>query len=317
MPDHTISTCFSKGGLPRPFSDGNWAGANGTTLLFCGRKLSLSEQANFIRVIRSWPRPLLRRLSSDGFIQIIVLSSTEFAEKFPESRRQDETAVWERGRLFIEQTRQLKKGMPAIEVILRPVRRSIEKKLAAERSSPPRSSQLIPRDTRSLTGVVKYFMAHGFQVPLGPLLSADLGVAETAGELGQSTHQLRLRLTNPRFNRWVYNFFVNPIFAFDPSVSFYLGFYATTSTRPFGVIGTASWGVDSRLTVLSNLELYLDTNLQYRLHSSGNESSDEFAIEITPRLSTHDKRFSFGLSLATVLSPERAVRASLEGRFLF
>lgn len=177
---------------------------------------------------------------------------------------------------------------------------------------------LFPPDLRlAATTLVRRVVNEGLHYQPSSLFHAELAMANTVGEQGQSSHQLRLRTTNPAFNRWIHNLFIDPIVPVDPGLEIYAGIFGTVATRPFGIVGIFSWGADAELTTLGGYRLYLDSNLQHRVRSSDEIPSEKFLVENTLRFESPDHRIAFGVSGQLRPLPEPEVRLSLMGTVLF
>jgi hypothetical protein len=306
----------------QPFSGLNNRKVHDTTVLFCSAELGNAHRRLILRELDSWPAPLLKTIASNGVLYITRLSQAEFAERFPTQSRVGDTTAWRRGYLYIAEAEDCRPEADAITRILFPVRESLqaERKRAAAWKARRQPLLLVPSYDRLSTEMIQQMVTNGVRLPASRHLLLEGGAVEFVDVQGKSSHRLRVRATNPAFNQWVYHHFVDPLFQLEPSVNYYLGLNATVETKPYALLGILSWGADADLITLGGTELYLDANIQYRLHSSDPLSTDGVALEVTPHLKERRERkyhVATGFTMLLRVYPSPDVRGGVSGKISF
>lgn len=250
-------------------------------------------------VFSAWPPFVLQKISPKSHIQIVVTKE----EGEPGLR------LSEGGQLILDGAGSLSDRRRELFILLADLRSNLERH--TERTplrTVTRSSRFpIPPDfALAAKTLVRQFASHGLTYHPSGIFRADLGLVESVTDTGKSTHKVRLRTTNPAFNRWVYNLVVDPIVPIDPGLEFYAGAFGTVATNPFAIVGIFAWGADAEITDLLGNRIFLDGNIQHRVRSSGELPTDKLVFELNPRLETRDGRASVGLNVAVAAlhSPE-------------
>lgn len=275
---------------------------------FCGRPLNDDQKRWIAEILSSYPVPLLNRIATPNEVDIAALGGE--GEARLELSRQ--------GLLFLRGRVEPNAGRAVIVHLTNEFRRSLGEQMGERPSVSRKTRLLIPPDLAlAARTVASKFASQGLVYQPFSIFRAELGLVDSVADDGKSSHKVRLRTTNPAFNRWVHDLFIDPLVPVDPGLEIYAGVFSTVTTNPFALLGIFAWGADAELTDVRGNNLFLDSNIQHRIRSSGGLPADQMVLEVAPRIETADGMASLGVSVTVALLPFPDLDAALVGRVLF
>ena len=281
----------------------------GFKVLFCGGRVGDEQKKWIAEILSTFPIPLLNKIAVRNVVQIFVTEGEGDAR----------LELSQPGQIFLRGEFDPEENRVEIVRLTDELRKTLGQGGVEERSTFSRKGRLlIPPDfALAARTVVRQFASQGLVYHPSSILRAELGLVDSVSDDGKSSHKVRLRTTNPAFNRWVYHLFIDPLVPVDPGLEIYAGVFSTVATNPFALLGIFAWGADAELTDLKGNAIFLDTNIQHRVRSSGSSPSDQLVLEWAPRIESSDGQASLGVSLSVALLPEPDLDAALVGRIVF
>lgn len=317
---------------PVPLAEFNQLKVGEVTLRFCSPDISPKQRRQIVKILASWPEEQMEELAPSNILQIFSLPRNDFSKlrrqtdlgrdgylsRYPNHRRPlpAQTATWKSGKIYLQEAKQLGEDPRSLTEALEPVQLDIAEILYKEAriESTQNPIALIPTDVSTAGESLQDFITYGAELNASQFMNGDLGIIQSSDSFGRSIHQLRLRITNPWVNDWVEDAFADEVteqlIQEDPSILVYLGAFVTAETTPFGALAELSSGVDFRIVDLSGFDIFVDTNMQYRVHSDSSVPSEGVEMQFTPHITSTDEKISLGMSLTSSLFPADRFNAS-------